>query len=160
MGSLKATIVATRQAAMMKDDLVINRRIRILRAELKFTFVRSSGPGGQNVNKVSSKAVLRWKVVATKSLPAYVRERFLTKYARRINEEGELLLTSQRYRDQPRNITDCLEKLQAMVVAVTTVPKQRKATRPSQGAVERRLKAKRETSRRKKIRRTRPTDEE
>ena len=144
----------------MHDDLVINRRIRIPRAELKFTFVRSSGPGGQNVNKVSSKAVLRWPVAATESLPDDVRQRFLKKYARRINEEGVLLLTSQRYRDQPRNITDCLEKLQAMIVAVATVPKRRKATRPSRGAVERRLKEKRETSRKKKIRRTRPTDEE
>ena len=145
---------------MSEDLLVINRRIRIPRAELKFTFVRSRGPGGQNVNKVNSKAVLRWAVAKTGSLPVDVRERFLAKYARRISDDGEMLITSQRYRDQPRNVADCLTKLKEMVAAVATPPKKRKPTRPTRRADENRLKDKHETAQKKKRRRTRPSDEE
>ena len=144
----------------MNEPLTINRRIQIPRSELKFTFVRSSGPGGQNVNKVNTKAVLRWAVAGSDSLGEDVRKRFLAKYARRINEEGELILTSQRTRDQSRNVADCLEKLRAMVTAVATAPKKRKATRPSRGAIERRLQEKRETSQRKRHRSTGPPDED
>ncbi len=92
--------------------LTINPRVRIALSEFSFTFVRSSGPGGQNVNKVASKAVLRWDVAASASLPDDVRQRFLEQYARRITNEGELVLSSQRYRDQGRNVADCLERLQ------------------------------------------------
>ena len=145
---------------MMNEPLIINRRIQIPKVELKFTFVRSSGPGGQNVNKVSSKAVLRWAVAATDSLPVDVLKRFMAKYARRINEEGELILTSQRTRDQSRNTADCLAKLRAMVAAVATAPKRRKSTRPTRGAIERRLQDKRETSQRKRRRRSGPPDED
>src|SRR5262245_37779543 len=91
--------------------LIVNSRIHMPEAEFELSFVRSSGPGGQNVNKVNSKAVLRWNVAASSSLPADVRQRFLERYARRITGEGELVLTSQRFRDQGRNTIDVLEKL-------------------------------------------------
>ena len=115
--------------------LIVNSRIRIPQSELRFTFVRSSGPGGQNVNKVSSKAVLRWRVAESAALPDDVRERFLARYRRRVTNEGDVLVTSQRYRDQGRNVADALEKLRAIIAAVATPPKKRKPTKPSRAAM-------------------------
>jgi ribosome-associated protein len=126
--------------------LIVSPQLRIPLAEFEITFARSSGPGGQNVNKVNSKAVLRWAVHRSPSLPEAVRERFLTKYRSRLTTEGELLVTSQRFRDAPRNAQDCLEKLRTMVLGVAQPPKRRRATRPSRGSVERRLKGKRRQS--------------
>ena len=123
--------------------------------ELHFTFARSSGPGGQNVNKVESKAVLRWDVSASRALPAAMLARFRTRFARRIHSDGVLVLTSQRHRARERNVADCLAKLEAMLAEVATPPKPRKATRPGRAARERRLAEKRATSRRKAERRTR-----
>jgi ribosome-associated protein len=82
--------------------LEINDRIQIPAGELTFTFVRAGGPGGQNVNKVASKAVLRWGAAGSPSLPADVRARLLAQQKSRITSEGDLILTSQRYRDQSR----------------------------------------------------------
>ncbi len=98
--------------------LIVNSRIRIPESELQWTFARSSGPGGQNVNKVSSKAVLRWHAAGSASLPKEVRERFLARFASRLTTTGELIISSQRYRDQPRNISDAQEKLRAMLASV------------------------------------------
>jgi ribosome-associated protein len=111
--------------------------------EIEIRFVRSSGAGGQNVNKVNSKAVLRWNVAASRSLPADRRQRFVARFAGRLTRDGVLVLTSDRYRDQGRNVADCLEKLRAMLDAVAQPPKPRRATRPSAGAVQRRLDVKR-----------------
>jgi ribosome-associated protein len=123
--------------------------------ELRFSFARSSGPGGQNVNKVESKAVLRWEVGASRALPAALLARFRARYARRISTDGVLMLTSQRHRERERNVADCLAKLGAMLEEVAKPAKPRRPTRPSRGARERRLAAKRHTSRRKTERRTR-----
>ena len=139
-----------------QNMLVVNSRIKVPRDEFQWSFARSSGPGGQNVNKVSSKAVLRWPVAASAALPAEVRQRFMARYRRRITREGELVLSSQRYRDQGRNIDDCLEKLTTMLVEVATVPRARRATRPTRGSTERRLKRKQELSSKKQLRRTLP----
>ena len=133
--------------------LSITPRIQIPLAEFEFTFARSGGPGGQNVNKVSSKAVLRWSVVISPSLPDEVRARFIDKYASRLTLEGELILTSQRHRDRSRNVDDCLEKLRNMVAAVSERPTPRRATKPSRASKERRVEAKRETSEKKQRRR-------
>src|SRR5206468_11087137 len=89
----------------------VNAQIAIPRREIRFSFVRSSGPGGQNVNKVASKAVLRWPVTRSIALPDELKTRLLTRLGRRINDRGELVLASQRYRDQAKNIDDCLAKL-------------------------------------------------
>jgi len=126
--------------------LIVTRQLQIPLAEFEITFARSSGPGGQNVNKVNSKAILRWAVQSSPSLPEAVRERFLQKYGNRFTTEGELLVTSQRYRDAPRNLQDCLEKLRAMLLGVVHPPKHRRATRPTRGSVERRLQGKRRQS--------------
>lgn len=126
--------------------LEINNRLRIPDGEFSWTFVRSGGPGGQNVNKVASKAVLRWNVAASSSLPGDIKNRLQQQQCRRISGDGDLLVTSQRYRDQERNRLDCLEKLAAMLRAAAATPKVRRKTKPSRGAHERRLAAKKRRS--------------
>lgn len=120
--------------------------------ELEIRFVRSSGAGGQNVNKVSTKAVLRWAVAGSKALAPDLRARFVERFATRITVRGDLVLTSDRYRDQGRNAADCLEKLRAMLAAVAVPPRPRKATRPSRATRERRLAEKRARGERKRSR--------
>ncbi|MGD9634866.1 MAG: alternative ribosome rescue aminoacyl-tRNA hydrolase ArfB [Pirellulales bacterium] len=134
----------------MIEPLRINSRITIPGSELRFSFVRSSGPGGQNVNKVNSKAQLRWSVVASGALPEEVRSRLLTRLASRINDRGELVLVSQRYRDQAKNVGDCLTKLREMLAAAATPPKRRKKTKPRRSANESRLRDKRAKAEKKR----------
>jgi ribosome-associated protein len=134
--------------------LVVNSTLSVPLAEFEFTFARSGGPGGQNVNKVNSKATLRWGVKASPSLPEGVRQRFLAKNRRRITTEGDLVLSSQRYRDQGRNVADCLDKLRDMLEQAAIEPKPRKKTKPSRAAKRRRLEDKRHRSARKEGRRT------
>jgi ribosome-associated protein len=121
--------------------------------ELQFTFVRSAGPGGQNVNKVNTKAVLRWAVTTSPSLSEAVRARFLAHYGSRLTNDGELIINSQQYRDQSRNRADCLERLRVMLATVAVAPKRRRKTRPSRSSVERRLEGKQKRSERKQQRR-------
>ena len=118
--------------------LEVTPQIRIPLGELVFTFARSSGPGGQNVNKVNSKATLHWPI-SSASLPDDVRARFVAAFGGQINKQGELVLQSQRFRDQERNIEDCLEKLRGMLQRVAIPPKRRKKTRPSRASKQRRL---------------------
>ncbi len=127
--------------------------IRIPDDELRFSFARSSGPGGQNVNKVNSKAILRWDVSNSPSLPADVRERFVGAYGSRITVEGEIVIVGERFRDQPKNIADCREKLRAMLAAVARPPKKRKKTKPSRAAKQRRLDSKKREGDKKRGRR-------
>src|SRR5207253_4054070 len=124
----------------------VNESIQIPDDEFEWSFVRSGGPGGQNVNKVASKAVLRWNVVVTTALPPDVKSRFLSQQRNRLTGGGELVLSSQRYRDQERNRQDCLEKLLAMLRQALTVPKKRRATRPTAGSRKRRLESKKRRS--------------
>ena len=138
--------------------LVVNEQISVPLKEFQFTFSRSAGPGGQNVNKVNTKVTLRWVVEDSASLPSDVRQRFLGEFARRINKEGELLVKSQRFRDQGRNVADCLNKLRQMLLSVATRPKTRRPTRSSRASRQRRLKDKRKLSE-KKQRRRRPQDD-
>lgn len=133
--------------------LIVNSRIRIPDAELEWSFARSSGPGGQNVNKVSSKAVLRWHVAASSALPDDIRVRFNQRYASRLTTEGDLVLSSQRYRDQGRNIDDVRQKLIAMLEAVTVAPKKRRPTKPSKGSIARRRESKQAVAKKKQLRR-------
>ncbi|HYV84657.1 MAG TPA: alternative ribosome rescue aminoacyl-tRNA hydrolase ArfB, partial [Patescibacteria group bacterium] len=118
----------------MLRTLRVGDRIRVEADELRFQFARSAGAGGQNVNKVNSKAILRFAVEASPGLPPDVRERFLRRFARRITTEGDLVLASQRTRDQRRNIEDCLDKLAAMLAQVAEAPAPRRPTRPGRGS--------------------------
>jgi ribosome-associated protein len=94
------------------------------------------------VNKVNSKAVLRWDIVKSTALPDDVRARFLARYATRITNDGELLLSSDAHREQSRNEEECIARLVRMLEVVLYPPKKRRATAPGKGAVERRLKEK------------------
>lgn len=133
--------------------IVVNGRISIPRSELRLTFARSSGPGGQNVNKVNSKVTLHWPATSSPSLPDDVRGRFLSKFANRITNDGELVLSSQESRDQASNIEDCLSKLREMILSVATPPKKRRPTKPTKGSQRRRLEAKKGRSQTKNLRR-------
>jgi ribosome-associated protein len=126
--------------------MVVNDAITIPDDEFDWSYARSGGPGGQNVNKVSSKAVLRWPVRTSPSLPPHVRDRLMALNRRRVTTEGELVITSQRYRDQERNRQDCVDKLAELVREAATLPKPRRATRPTRGSRTRRLASKRHRS--------------
>ncbi len=141
------------------QPLIVSARICIPAEELRFSFVRSSGPGGQNVNKVATKAVLRWSPVGSAALSEPVRQRFSEKYGHRLTAMGDLVLTSQRHRQQARNAADCLEKLRAMLLAVATAPRKRRATKPSKAAIKRRLDEKRQQSEKKRRRGAKPSEE-
>ena len=132
--------------------LDVDGRLQIPLRQLRFSFARSSGSGGQNVNKTSTKAILRWQVLRSPSLPEDVRERFLERYRRRITRDGELVMSSQRFRDQGRNVADCLEKLRRMLAEVAPPPKRRRPTRRTRASVERRLREKQARARVKESR--------
>lgn len=119
--------------------LNVTASIAIPDEEFQWSYARAGGPGGQNVNKVSSKAVLRWNVGGTPSLPEHVKARLMALQRRRITNDGELLITGQRFRDQERNRQDCLEKLAEMIREAATLPKARRPTKPSKGSHRRRL---------------------
>jgi len=139
--------------------LSVNSRIKIPLNEFDFSFARSGGPGGQHVNKANTKATLRWNVEKSPSISDAVRGRFMKKYHRRVTNEGELVLSSQRYRDQGRNVADCLSKLREMILEVATAPKKRKPTKPSRAAKERRIKEKKQTAEKKQRRKPVRRDE-
>ena len=127
-------------------DLQLTPSLIIPDAELRLSFARSSGPGGQNVNKVSSKAILHFNITASPSLPPDVRQRFIENFRSRLTTSGEVVIHSEEYRDQPRNIEACYDKLRAMITAVLRPPKKRRATRPTKGSKVRRLKEKKARS--------------
>lgn len=134
--------------------LRVSRRVGIPLEEIEFTYSRSGGPGGQNVNKVSSKTHLRWRMAATTvQLPEGTLDRMKASYPSRFTNEGDILLVSQTFRDQERNRQECLEKLVEMIRQCLQAPAQRKKTKPTRGSQIRRVEAKRRNSQRKESRR-------
>ena len=134
--------------------LKITDNLAIPIREFEFRYSRSPGPGGQNVNKVNTKVTLRWQVDKCELLPEDLVRRLKKKYARLINKEGVLLVTSHRFRDQGRNVADCLTKLKELVLAVAKAPKVRKKTKPSRASKFRRLESKKRNSEKKQSRRS------
>lgn len=126
--------------------LVINEQITLPESELEFSFARSGGPGGQNVNKVSSKAILRWAFANSTALPEEAKQRLRGLERGRITTEGDLLVVSQTYRDQERNKQECLDRLRTMILKALEVPRERKATRPTRASKRRRVAEKRHRS--------------
>ncbi len=123
-------------------------------SELDFQFVRSGGPGGQNVNKVATCVQLRFNVASSPSLPQHVRERLIRLAGKRVSQEGVLILTGRRFRTQERNRQDVVDRLVAMIRQAAAPVRARRPTRPSAASKRRRLEQKRRQATRKRERQT------
>ena len=129
----------------------ITEQISIDETEIKEEFIRSSGPGGQNVNKVSTAVQLRFDITKS-ALPAEVKERLFRLAGKRVSGDNVLIISAKRYRYQEKNRKDALEKLISLIRKASEKPISRKKTKPTNASIERRLKDKRVKSEIKKLR--------
>ena len=134
----------------------INGHLFLDDSEIEESFIRASGPGGQNVNKVSSAVQIRFDPSGSRSLPEDVRERLAKLAGRRLTGDGVLVIIAQRYRTQERNRQDALDRLIALIRRAAVPPVPRRPTKPSRAAKERRLQAKAKRSAIKELRRGEP----
>jgi len=137
---------------MSKEKEIRVGSLEIPAAALEWQFVRSSGPGGQHVNRTSSKAILRFDAVHSPHLSDDVRRRLLDRVRARLTRDGTILISSQRHRDQSRNVADCLEKLTELLKRALIVPKKRRRTKMPRSVIAKRLDTKRRRSATKRLR--------
>src|SRR3981081_4874314 len=138
----------------------ITDRISIEERELEEHFVRASGPGGQNVNKLSTAVRLRFAVRRSPSLAADVRLRLERMAGRRLTRDGVLVIMAQRHRTQERNRQDALDRLIELIERASVTPTPRRPTRPTRGSKERRLGSKKNRSSIKSLRHEKPSENE
>ena len=132
--------------------ITITSEIRLDEKELQYEFVKATGPGGQNVNKVATAVQLRFDVLNSKNLPDAVKKRLLEIAGNRANAEGVLRIDAKRFRTQTQNREDALNRLVTMIIQATHKPKKRKKTKRSKASHERRLQMKKRHSDKKKRR--------
>src|SRR5258708_2545297 len=137
----------------------VSPTIAIDEREIEENFIRSSGPGGQNVNKLATAVQLRFDVRHSPSLPDGVRERLERLAGTRLTRDGVLIITAQRHRTQGRNRQDALDRLLELILEAGIVPVRRRPTRPTMGSRQRRLEGKRRRSTIKGLRGTKPSDD-
>jgi ribosome-associated protein len=137
----------------LRDLRLAGGTITIPATALEWQFARSAGPGGQHVNRTSSKAMLRFGVRGSPHLPEPVRARLVRQQRTQLTTGGDLVITSQRHRERPRNIADCLAKLSAIIERAAIEPKVRRRTKKPRAAVARRLDTKRRRGETKRGRR-------
>ena len=131
--------------------IVVNKSLSIPISEIELTAIRSSGPGGQNVNKVSSAAHLRFNILQS-SLPTVYKQRLLSLKDQRISKQGVIILKAQSYRTWEKNRLDAIQRLQTLLQSVTRTPKARKATKPTRSSQLKRLESKAQQGRKKALR--------
>lgn len=136
----------------------ITPTLKLDEKDLSFDFIRSSGPGGQNVNKVSSAVQLRFEAADSPSLPPEVKQRLIKLAGKRMTEEGVLLIEAKRYRGQEQNRLDAIQRLVTLIQKAAEAPKKRKATRPSVTARAARVGAKRKRGELKRTRQYNPDE--
>jgi ribosome-associated protein len=147
------------QGDMQGERIPISQTLAIDAGELEFSYIRSPGPGGQNVNKVASGVQLRFALMASPSLPQAVKARAARLAGSRLTQAGEIVIAASRFRSQPLNRDDAVARLVSLLQRAAIAPKRRIATRPGPAARRRRLEAKAQRGAIKRLRAEKPARE-